>query len=210
MEKTKRMWWQNVRKIFETWKKFFNEAEQPPLVVAFFGGFKPPHKGHLAVVEDYLSMPDVERVYIIFGQKPRMSSDGSVVIDAEDSRAIWELFLSGIFGGDRVQLIESHVGNPVIKAAELAWDESLSGKRITAGFGPKESSYGNMFLKIIDATKKRVGNPIAVPVMVSSNVDVPSVSATMIRDAIASGDVEFIKSAIPNWVNAEEYINLLK
>ena len=66
------------------------------------------------------------------------------------------------------------------------------------------------FIKVkIDATKKRVGNPIAMPVMVSSNVDVPSVSATMIRDAIASGDVEFIKSAIPNWVNAEEYIPLL-
>jgi len=189
---------------------FLNEDEVSPLVVAFFGGFKPPHKGHLAVVEDYLSMPDVEKVYIVFGQKPRKSSDESVIIDAQDTRAIWNLFLSGIVGGDKVELIESHVGNPVIKAAELAWDESLSGKRITAGFGPKESSYGNMFLKIIDATKKRVGNPIAVPVMVSSNVDVPSVSATMIRDAIASGDVEFIKSAIPNWVNAEEYINLLK
>ncbi|HAI41622.1 MAG TPA: hypothetical protein DCM40_27665, partial [Maribacter sp.] len=63
-----------MRKIFENWKTFISEDEEKPLIVAFFGGFKPPHKGHLAVVEDYLSMPDVERVYIIFGQKPRMSS----------------------------------------------------------------------------------------------------------------------------------------
>ena len=199
-----------MRKIFENWKTFISEDEEKPLIVAFFGGFKPPHKGHLAVVEDYLSMPDVERVYVIFGQKPRESSDGSVIIDAQDTREVWNLFLSGIMGGDKVELVEDFTGNPVIKAAELAWDESLSGKRITAGFGPKESSYGNMFLKIIDATKKRVGNPIAVPVMVSSNVDVPSVSATMIRNAIANNDIEFIKSAIPHWVDAEEYINLLK
>ncbi len=199
-----------MRKIFENWKTFLNEDETEPLVVAFFGGFKPPHKGHLAVVEDYLSMSDVEKVYIIFGPKPRLSSDGSVVIAAEDSKAVWELFLSGIFGSEKVELVESQLANPVIKAAELAWDESLSGRRITAGFGPKESSYGKMFLKIINATQKRVGAPVASPVMVSSNVDVPSVSATMIRDAIANNDIEFVKSAIPHWVDVEEYINLLK
>ena len=189
---------------------FLNEDEVSPLVVAFFGGFKPPHKGHLAVVEDYLSMPDVEKVYIVFGQKPRKSSDESVIIDAQDTRAIWNLFLSGIVGGDKVELVEDFTGNPIIKAAELAWDDSLVGKRLTAGFGPKESSYGSTFLKIVSATEKRVGEPVVTPVMVPSSVDVPSVSATMIRDAIASGDIEFIKSAIPSWVNAEEYINLLK
>ena len=48
------------------------------MFVAYFGGFKPPHKGHLAVVEEYLSMPDVLSVYVVYGQKPRSSKDRKV------------------------------------------------------------------------------------------------------------------------------------
>ena len=63
------------------------------MFVAYFGGFKPPHKGHLAVVEEYLSMPDVLSVYIVYGDKVRKSKDNSVTLNAQHAKSIWDLFV---------------------------------------------------------------------------------------------------------------------
>ena len=56
------------------------------MFVAYFGGFKPPHKGHLAVVEEYLSMPDVLSVYVVYGNKST-ETQAEVFDNEEDAYA---------------------------------------------------------------------------------------------------------------------------
>lgn len=49
--------------------------------------FKPPHKGHYAVVKDLLSRPYIAKIYIIISPKEVGG------ITAEDSLAVWKLYL---------------------------------------------------------------------------------------------------------------------
>ena len=72
------------------------------MFVAYFGGFKPPHKGHLAVVEEYLSMPDVQTVYVVYGDKNRLSADGKVILNSNHTKMVWELFISTLDQPERV------------------------------------------------------------------------------------------------------------
>ena len=196
-----------MKKLFENFRNFTESNK--PLVITYFGGFKPPHKGHLAVVEEYLSMPEVEKVYILFGDSPRMSDDGSVVVDGRTSKAVWELLLDTISDSSRVEIVSGFSGNPMVKAAELAWDDKLTGRRISAGYGSKEPEYGERFLKVIKSVENRVGPPVAEPVMVPTKTFVQGVSATKIRNAVASDDMETIAATIPAQVSAQEYIDTI-
>ena len=199
-----------MKLIFENWNNFLEEDKSnKPLVVVYFGGFKPPHKGHLAVVEEYLSMPDVQAVYILFGNKTRSSSDGSVVIGAETAKRLWGLLLKEV-PKDKVIGKIATKDNPIGEAAEMAWDERLEGKRITPGFGSKEPYYGKVFNSLIKAVESRIGPPVAEPVLVPTVVNLPNISATKLRDAIAINDLETIEEMIPSNVKVEDYIKILR
>ena len=126
-----------MKLVMESWRHYLKE-QNDPLAVVYFGGFKPPHKGHLAVVEEYLSMPSVEMVYIVFSDSERDSTDGSLILDGRHSQSVWELFLSVTSMPDKVKILPPTSSSPIVAAAELAWLPELSGKRITAGFGAKE------------------------------------------------------------------------
>jgi len=197
-----------MKTLMESWRHYLKE-QSSPLAVVYFGGFKPPHKGHLAVVEEYLSMSDVERVYILFGHSPRRSSDGSIVLDGSHSQAVWDAFVSTLSQSDKVTVLPPTRSNTMIAAAELAWLPELAGRRITAGFGAKEPKYGNSFVGVVQSLAKEKGAPIATAVAVPSTVNLPAVSSTKIRNALASKDMEYLEQVVPDGVSVQEYINIL-
>tara|TARA_Y100001970_G_scaffold291313_1_gene427972 strand:+ start:1391 stop:1981 length:591 start_codon:yes stop_codon:yes gene_type:complete len=192
----------------ENWRNFLKE-DSTPLVVVYFGGFKPPHKGHVAVVEEYLSMPNVEKVYILFGNSPRKSMDRSVVLDGSHSQQVWNLFKSSMSQPDKVKILPPTSLNTMIAAAEMAWLPELTGKQITAGFGAKEPKYGQSFVRLVDSLSKKKGHPVASPVAVPTKVNLPSISASKIREALAAKDVTFLQSVLPSGVSIDQYINIL-
>ena len=196
-----------MKLIMENWREYLDDSS--PLNVVYFGGFKPPHKGHAAIVEEYLSMPDVKRVFIMFGWSPRKSDDGTVILDDRHARRAWELIVPTLSDPSRVIIAPVTKGNTMVRAAEMAWDNKLSGERITAGFGAKEPYYGETFMKIIDSLAASKGPPAARPVMVSTNINIPSISASKIRNAAAVRDMETLSAAIPDEVSVEDYLNVL-
>ncbi len=196
-----------MEKLFENWRDF--AGPEKPLVVAYFGGFKPPHKGHFEVLQGYLAMPEVEKVYILFGSSTRSSDDGTVVVDDKVSVRVWNLFLSALPDSSKVELIHGFSGNPMTRAAELAWDERLADKRLTAGYSAKEPQYGSIFLRVVKSVEKTVGPPIAEPVAVSSMSFTKGVSSTNIRNAISQGDMETIRNSIPNGISVEKYVDII-
>ena len=179
------------------------------MFVAYFGGFKPPHKGHLAVVEEYLSMPDVLSVYVIYGNKTRTSSDRKIKLNAEHTKGVWDLFISTLDNPTRVKLVEAE-GNTLVEAANLAWSPDLAGSTITAGYGAKEPEYGSRFVNIVRSLQADRGIPMATPVMVPTSSNEPSISSTMIRNALATNDVSYLEGVVPLGVCVRDYINILK
>ncbi len=179
------------------------------MFVAYFGGFKPPHKGHLAVVEEYLSMPDVLSVYVVYGQKPRSSKDRKVRLNAGHTKSIWDLFISTLDDPTRVKLVQAD-GNTLVEAANLAWSPELAGSTITAGYGAKEPEYGSRFVNVVRSMQSDRGIPLATPVMVPTSSNEPSISSTMIRDALSTNDVSYLEGVVPRGVCVRDYINILK
>jgi len=179
------------------------------MFVAYFGGFKPPHKGHLAVVQEYLSMPSVETVYIVYGDKNRLSTDGKVILNSSHTRKVWELFISTLGQPNRVKLIKA-IGNTFVAAAKLAWIDETAGSTITAGYGAKEPVYGQRFVNIIQSLSKEMGSPLAKPIMVPTQSNEPSVSSTLIRKALSTKDLTYLSGVVPTGVSCEDYIDILK
>jgi citrate lyase synthetase len=179
------------------------------MFVAYFGGFKPPHKGHLAVVEEYLSMPDVQTVYVVYGDKNRLSADGKVILNSNHTKMVWELFISTLDQPERVKLVKAD-GNTLVAAASLAWSDEVAGSTITAGYGAKEPVYGKKFIAIVQSLTKEKGHPLAEPVMVPTHSNEPSISSTLIRSALSTNDLTYLKDVVPTGVKCEEYLNILK
>ena len=179
------------------------------MFVAYFGGFKPPHKGHLAVVEEYLSMPDVLSVYVVYGNKTRTSKDQKVRLNANHTKSIWDLFISTLDDPTRVKSIETD-GNTLVEAANLAWSPELAGSTITAGYGAKEPEYGSRFMNVIHSLESSRGTPLATPVMVPTSSNEPSISSTMIRNALATNNTSYLEGVVPRGVCVRDYINILR
>ncbi len=87
------------------------EQESKGKIVALIPGkFKPPHKGHLNMVKHYASVSD--SVKILVSPLARKSSDGSVEFDAEDSIAVWNIYLRDS-GLSNVEVMRSPKTSPV-------------------------------------------------------------------------------------------------
>ena len=73
----------------------------PSMVVALVpGAFKPPHKGHLAMVEEYADEADEVVVLISAPLKSGRKLENGREITAEDSKRIWELMTSELSNVD--------------------------------------------------------------------------------------------------------------
>ena len=120
------------------------------------------------------------------------------------------MYLSSIGSPNKVEIITGFKGSPLAKAASMAFNEELKGMRITAGFTPKAPSYGKRFIDVVRAIERSKGPPLLQPVSISPNTNVPWISATRLRNALASGDANSIRKMIPDEVSVEEYISLFK
>ena len=155
-------------------------------------------------------MPEVKRVFILFGWSPRLSDDGKIKLDDRHSQRVWDLFLPALSDPSRVYITPVSEGNAMVYAAKMAWDNKLSGERITAGYGDKEPRYGQVFMNIVNSLSSTMGAPAATPVMVPTFANVPAISATRVRNAASTGDMRTIASAVPAGVSPDEYLNILQ
>ena len=75
--------------------------EQENYITGFYGGgFKPPTKGHFAVVKKSLEQfPDIDKFYIIIGKGIR---DG---ISQDESYSVWNIYKKYL--GDKVEIVKA-------------------------------------------------------------------------------------------------------
>ena len=81
------------------------------------GKFKPPHKGHLQMVEHYANVSDI--VVVLISPLDRKTESG-ISVDLNKSLRIWQLYLRAAgLDGNRVILAKSPFNSPVQSSYEL-------------------------------------------------------------------------------------------
>jgi len=163
------------------------------------GGFKPPHRGHVALVNYYLDIVGDDGKVLIYmgtgGKTPRTIAGKPVTF--EDAYKIWDLYLQneGITLGDKVEIVKV-TGNPVGPAIDYITAANPDEETIYLGAGEKDGQRWKHFLK----NPKYNPNEVEVNVGTAPNyIDAAGnpMSATNFRNAIESGDQKIIKSYIP-------------
>ena len=180
-------------------------------VAIFPGAFKPPHRGHLALVDELLNQAD--KVIILMSQKSRKFESGKEMT-WQMGKWLWELYL--LEGYDNVEL-RVVSGSPVSMAYDFVEDPGFhkDGEQITvlAGVGGKGSDPDRFKSSLQDHAREDVsvsvmgGGTGMEPVVGDDGRDL---SATDLRNAIEAGDAGVLSNFLPDSLKGKEDMILKK
>ncbi len=186
-----------------------NESAYKPFkntTVVICAAMRPPHKGHLEMIEEYAKQAD-KVVVILSNPKSdagqRKTIDGKT-ITAETSKKILELYLKKYSLEDKVEIIISSEPSPVKSAASYI-NAELTNTNVILGMSKKDDPYSR-YSGIKEYFKDRddiyIFEPDSTAVKTKSNI-----SATEIRDHI--NDYDYIKDMFPDKLTDDEKQNLI-
>jgi FAD synthase len=192
----------------KTFKEFFSESQSKYLIL-LPGGYKPPTKGHMHMIESYNNDPAVEKVIVLIGPKEREG------ITREQSLKLFNLY--GVQHLKKVTIEDTAFNNPMQAAFEFVENdprvEQYTGLVFAIGASDKgdDSIRSQKFVKYFENNpeKLRSGVRVAVPKIVKAlQTNEQEVSATTLRQAIRDKDLQTIETLIPSGVSAREFLNI--
>ena len=166
------------------------------------GGFKPPHRGHLSLVEHYLEEVAPDGRVILFmgsgGKQPRTINGNPITY--EDALKIWNIYLNNeniAFPNEILDIVEVD-GSPIGHALDYIKEADPEKEVIFLGAGTKDGKrWESMF-------EKPENNPNNVQIFIEpapnyNDSEGKPMSATNFRNAIEAEyrDEKLIKSYIP-------------
>ena len=173
-----------------------NEQVEGKYVILIPGGFKPPTGGHYSLIKQYERRPDIAKVIVVTGPKPR----GGVTL--QQSQAIFD-----IYGGfdDKVEFFTTDDATPLTACYELMKDEEFVSKYpnmiFALGAGNKGGDpqriqqFKEYFDKRPDLSNATIGTYEPAEAL---EVGGKPASASRMRAAMASGDWETLKTLLPD------------
>ena len=194
-----------------------NEAteEEKKLLVLLPGGYKPPTKGHYEMIKYYNDQPSVGKVLVLIGpgERDNIGRDASVKV----------FNLYGLHDLDKVSVEETEYNSPMRAAYEFLISdprrEEYKDLIFSVGASDKLDKKGvpdferaKIFVEYYKNNPDKLpegfetGEPPCCPAV---GGEVP-LSATNLRKAIANDDTESIKQLIPDHIDAEELVNIVK
>ena len=159
------------------------EAEDQPTIALFPGAFKPPHKGHFAVVKKLLEKAD--QVVVLISPKTREG------VTVDESLAIWELYKTLLDGSVEVRVA---AGSPVQEAYRVAKDNPDT-KFILAA-GKDEDSRFNSAQKLPNTEVFNAGN-------------IEGTNASELRIALQTNNEDAIKQYLPDGIDIVDFLQAL-
>jgi len=175
------------------------------------GAFKPPHKGHVAMIEHYSKK--AKQVVVLVSPLARTLPDGRAV-SFDKSKIIFDMFLDKI-GVTNVKVLKSDIASPVQAAFEfVANKENKSefaqvGQVVMLGSSVK----GGDDSRFKEDAQKHAKKGVTVVVEPAPSF-YEDMSATTMRQAIANNDVETLTDFMPDKFGnkkeevAEQIINM--
>jgi len=136
-----------------------SDANSRPLTIGVVpGAFKPPHKGHLSMVEALAEKADKVIVVISTPTKGGRALPSGKVIDSDDASQIWGAFLDNSPAGKKTIVIKSPAASPVGVTYDFVMKDADPTNQLVAplnatillGCGDKEddqSRYGTIISK---------------------------------------------------------------
>ena len=177
------------------------------VIAAVAGGFKPPHRGHLEMIQHYANIADKVKLFIGQSGRPIRGDMAGRSINAEQSLAIWNKYLSDAGLSDRVD-VEIISGSPM-KASYSVLEDATPGQTILMGCGEKDTYFSPEALaKYTPEGVKAQAAPC--PNIVDPHTKKPY-SATAVRDTIKNNDLEAFAKFLPeqSLQSAQEIFQLL-
>jgi hypothetical protein len=189
--------------------------------VLFAGAFKPPHKGHLEVIKNFIRLPElnrknftVEKVIVMMGINPRFSTDGKE-FDYHQSHKLFQLYLKAAGLEDLVEIRVTKRENPVkdvydyIANPNNDTDKARPGDVILLGATQKDRGYYSNLAKYVKDKPWEVlfGEHYEIPMAFKDQKkreqDILSeYSATQFRNAISKNDLEEVDSFLPDEIKS--------
>ena len=161
--------------IEEIGKLIGEEIAKEPGIAFYPGGFKPPHKGHFAAAQALAAKPYITQVNVLIGRGERGG------INAEQSKAIWDLYLKAQ-PNPKIKVEISKEKSP-IKDIYRWFADDLNRKAYVAA-AAKEADDLGYFKGLKDAYGDRVQEEIVNDQFVDSDGD--RVSGSDFRSTIAT------------------------
>ena len=159
------------------------EAEDKPTIALFPGAFKPPHKGHFAVVKKLLEKAD--EVVVLISPKTREG------VTVDESLAIWELYKTLLDGSVEIRVAS---GSPVAEAYKVVKDNPDTNFILAAG--KEEDSRFNSALKLPNVQVFNAGN-------------IEGTNATELRVALQTNNEDAIKQYLPDGIDIADFLQAL-
>ena len=172
------------------------------------GAFKPPHRGHLEMVQHYADMAD--RVVVMVSPLARRTPSGKEV-GFNASKAIWDVYLKDAGLSDKVKVIRSPVNSPVLATYQFVENKddvpemAQPGDSVIPGCSTKggdESRFKSNFEKYA-----REGVNIVDPLSCAFVASGEALSASDFRAALDAGNG--LERFIPDGTDAGEILSVL-
>ena len=150
-------------------------------IALYPGKFKPPHGGHFNVAKQVAENPDVDKLIIFVSPREHEG------INAEQAVDIWKSYSNHIAGNVEIRVSEI---TPVRSVYEFIDEEAAEGQDLHLILGEKDIEGGRF--KTAEGRREGVGvAQVPIPPQMGG------VSATQMRKALRSGDLETFKAGLP-------------
>jgi len=174
------------------------------------GSFKPPHKGHLSLAQEYAKEADKLIILISNPQKDVRQLPSGDVIVPEMSKEIWEMYLSKS-GIQNAEVVISPSPSPIGAVYGFLDDLHKSGQptKVILGTSTKGGDEKGKY----SAISKYQGTnlDVASSPLPPMETDQGEIHASDMRDAVDRMDSETLeKRYLPSGVSGEEIINIIK
>lgn len=178
-----------------------SEAKKGQTIAVIPGAFKPPHKGHLAMVKQYAKMAD--KVVVMVSPLARDLPNGKPVT-FEVSKSIWDIYLKAEKLDKKVVIMNSPFSSPVRAAYEFVGNKdnlpefAQPGQTVILGTSTKGGDESRFAKDVTKYARQGVQTQV-VPIDSEGNI-----SATDMRDAIANNDVKGLTKFLPDSVDKKK------
>ena len=177
-------------------KEFQELPDDKDYVILIPGGFKPPTGGHYHMIKHYEKIPQIRKVFVVTGPKPREG------VTIEQSKQIFD-----IYGGfsDKVEFITAPDKTPLTTCYELVKNSDFTNQFPNASFSIGASNKGGDQKRIEQFVKYFADRPHLTDSTVAEYPAAPALeagggaaSASRMRKAYRDQDWETFKLMLPD------------
>ena len=176
-------------------------------VILIPGGFKPPTSGHYHMIKHYEKIPQIRKVFVVTGPKPREG------VTIEQSKQIFD-----IYGGfsDKVEFITAPDKTPLTTCYELVKDSNFTNQFPNASFSIGASDKDGDKKRIEQFINYFAARPHLTDATVTEYPPAPALevggvatSASRMRKAYKDQDWETFKQMLPDDNHYDDVVQVL-